>query len=57
MNNSLKNYPTTNLEKIKKRSRRVEMRNWEEYQERMLEKQLKRDRDLHDYLRLKGEID
>jgi hypothetical protein len=57
MSDSFTNYPKTNLEKIKKRSRRTEMRNWEEYQERMLERQLKKERDLADYLRLKGETD
>lgn len=57
MSDSFTNYPKTNLLKIKKRARRIEMRNWEEYQEKMLEKQLKREQDLADYLRLKGETE
>lgn len=57
MSDSFTNYPKTNLAKIKKRARRTEMRNWEEYQEKMLEKEQQRERNLYDYLRVKGEID
>ena len=57
MSNSLKTYPTTGLEKIKHRERRLNQREWEEYQEKQLLKELRKEQNLQDYLRLKGEID
>lgn len=65
MSDSFTNYPKTkattgkhtSLAETRKKSRREDIPNWEEYQEKMLEKEQRLLQNLTDYLRLKGEID
>lgn len=57
MSHSWKSYPTTGTEKIKHREKRLSLREWEEHQEKMLEKELRKQQNLLDYLRVKGEIE
>ncbi len=47
----------TCLEKMKRRKKRHELREWKEIEEKLLEKQLRKERDLQDYLKTKGELE
>lgn len=59
MSDSLKKYPTRKcLARIKHRDKREEVlskREWEEYQEKLLEKELRKEQKLQEYLKEKGE--
>ncbi len=50
-------YLLTNLQRMKHKKRRQEVRDWKEVQEKLEQRQLRQEKNLKDYLKIKGELD